>query len=85
MEKQKAHQVAFLTTAFGGPAVYHGRTMAEAHAALIRDKGLNETHFDLVAGHLVASLEELKVEDDLIAEVLELVAPLRSIFEAPKP
>ena len=38
-------------------------------------------HFDLVAGHLVASLQDLKVPANLIDEVVAIVVPLRSIFE----
>jgi len=35
-------------------------------------KGLNESHFNAVAGHLQATLEELNVPADLIAEVMAI-------------
>jgi truncated hemoglobin YjbI len=35
----------------------------------MRDKGLNLTHFDAVAGHLVATLKEMGVAQELIDEV----------------
>ena len=54
-------QVNFMTYAFGGSGSYSGVGLAEAHAHLIRDKGLKREHFDMVAGHLVASLESLGV------------------------
>ena len=49
-------QVQFLTFAFGGPAKYGGKGMAAAHEKLIAEKGLNQGHFDLVAGHLVDAM-----------------------------
>lgn len=54
-------QVTFLTYAFGGPALYSGRSMAAAHERLIAEKGLNQQHFDLVAGHLVDALTAANV------------------------
>jgi hemoglobin len=60
MAKLKSHQVKFLTMAFGGPS-YPGRSIAAAHHRLITEQGLNGEHFDLVAGHLVASMQELGV------------------------
>ena len=59
--------------------------MAEAHRDLIEKQGLNETHFDLVAGHLVGTLVELGVTEGMIEEVKSIVVPLRSIFERAKP
>jgi len=69
MEAQRAKQSSFLTMAFGGPNNYSGKDMREAHAPLV-EKGLNESHFNAVAGHLQATLEELKVPADLIQEVM---------------
>ena len=50
-----------MTYAFGGAGSYVGRGLAEAHAHLIRDKGLKPEHFDMVAGHLVATLQGLGI------------------------
>ncbi len=72
-----------MTMAFGGPNSYTGRSMAAAHKHLIEQKGLNASHFDKVAGHLVSTLQSLGVEKPLIDEVVAIVGPLRSIFEAP--
>ena len=73
MDAQRAKQKAFLTMAFGGPNNYTGADMRTAHAPLVA-KGLNDSHFGAVAGHLQATLEELNVPADLIAEVMAIAA-----------
>jgi hemoglobin len=76
MEAQTRKQVAFMAWAFGGPEVYKGRDLGQAHAKLVK-QGLGNVHFDAVAGHLSATLRELGVAEDLIAEVLVLVGGTR--------
>ena len=71
MDEQIAKQKSFLTMAFGGPNEYTGEDMRKAHAPLV-EKGLNESHFGAVAGHLQATLEELGVAKDLIGEVMAI-------------
>ena len=71
MAAQHAKQKSFLTMAFGGPNDYTGEDMRKAHAPLV-EKGLNENHFNAVAGHLQSTLEELKVPADLIGEVMAI-------------
>ena len=71
MAAQHAKQKSFLTMAFGGPNNYTGADMRAAHAPLVA-KGLNEDHFNAVAGHLQATLEELNVPADLIGEVMAI-------------
>jgi hemoglobin len=44
----------------------------------VKDRGLTDEHFDAVAGHLKATLEELEVEAGLIDEVIELVGGTRA-------
>ena len=73
MEEQRTKQKAFLTMAFGGPNEYTGRDLREAHAKLV-DDGLDDSHFDAVAGHLQATLEELEVGADLIGQVMAIAA-----------
>lgn len=65
MEQQAAKQKAFLTMAFGGPNSYTGRDMREGH----KHMNLDESHFDAVMGHISATLKELGVNDQDIAEV----------------
>ena len=71
MEAQHAKQKAFLTMAFGGPNHYTGTDMRSAHAPLVA-RGLNEDHFNAVAGHLQSTLEELNVPANLVSEVMAI-------------
>lgn len=76
MEALKMHQMACMKIAF---------TKIPKHLdvpKLIKiDKGLNASHFDRVAGHLIASLESLNVPSNLTDECVNVVAPLWSVFE----
>jgi hemoglobin len=64
MKKQRAKQKAFLTMVFGGPNNYSGDDLRSAHAPLVA-KGLGDLHFDAVAKHLQATLDQLNVPADL--------------------
>jgi hemoglobin len=77
MEEQAAKQKAFLTMAFGGPNNYNGTDMRNAHARLVK-MGLDNSHFDAVMEHLGATLEELSVPPELIAEVAAIAESTRS-------
>jgi hemoglobin len=71
MDDQRAKQKAFLTMAFGGPNEYSGKDLRTAHEKLVAD-GLNDSHFDKVAGHLQATLKELGVGGGAIREVMAI-------------
>lgn len=73
MAAQHAKQKSFLTMAFGGPNNYTGKDMREAHAHLV-EQGLNEDHFNAVAGHLQATLDELNVPAELSQQVMAIAA-----------
>ncbi len=77
MEKQAAKQKAFLTMAFGGPNNYTGRDMRLGHAHLV-EKGLNDTHVDVIIELLGETLKELNVPDDLIAQVADIANSVRA-------
>lgn len=77
MENQAAKQKAFLTMAFGGPNNYSGKDMREGHAHLV-ERGLNDTHFDAVVENLGATLKELNVPDDLIAQAAAIAESTRN-------
>ncbi len=77
MDKQIAKQRAFLTMAFGGPNSYTGKDMRTAHAKMV-DNGLNEEHFNAVMENLGATLTELKVPPDLIAEAAAIAESTRN-------
>jgi hemoglobin len=77
MDEQRAKQKAFLSWAFGGPEEYTGKDMRDAHKDLVEQKGLSDEHFDAVAGHLQATLDELGVGSELAAEVMAVAASTR--------
>ena len=77
MQKQMVKQKSFLTMAFGGPNSYTGEDMRKGHAHLV-EKGLNDDHFNAVAGHLQSTLEELGVATDLVAEVMAIAESTRN-------
>lgn len=78
MERQVQKQIAYLSWAFGAEQRYAFRPLREAHQKLVRERGLNDSHFDRVAFHLRRALEELEVEPALIDETLCRVASTRS-------
>ncbi|KAG2447618.1 hypothetical protein HYH02_007537 [Chlamydomonas schloesseri] len=80
MRTQHRKQQAFMTYVFGGAKGYTGRDLAAAHRRLIRDKGLKEEHFDLVAGHLAGTLQLLGVGPELVEEVIALVATTKPVI-----
>ncbi len=76
MTKQAAKQKAFLTMAFGGPSNYTGLDMRRGHAHLV-ERGLNDAHFDAVLENLGATLQELKVPQNLIAQAAAIAESTR--------
>ncbi len=77
MTRQRLSQAAFVTYAFGGPNHYTGKGLRNAHRKAV-ENGLSNKHFDLVAGHLKSAMEELGVNDGLIAEALAIVGGTRA-------
>jgi hemoglobin len=74
MTRLKGRQVEFLAAALGGPLPYTGASIRDAH----RGRGIAQRHFDLVAGHLVASLVAAGVPDATVTQIVAAVAPLAS-------
>jgi hemoglobin len=82
MARLKSHQFAFISQALGGPRQYSGATMRDAHSRL----AIEQRHFDLVAGHLVATLRELGVPEEIVAQIAGAVTPLSGqIVNTPTP
>jgi hemoglobin len=77
MPAQVQKQIAFMSRALGGPVEYQGRNLRTAHARLVREKGLSDAHFDAVAGHLRATLEELGVQKALVDEAITAIGGMR--------
>jgi len=78
MKKQASHQKRFLTYAFGGSESYNGKGMRHAHQHLVDDKGLNDTHFDVIVELLAKTLSEMGVPDELIGEVAKTAETTRN-------
>jgi hemoglobin len=77
MERQAAKQKSFLTMAFGGPNNYSGMDMRRGHAHLVQ-RGLNDIHFDAVVENIAATLQELNVAPEYIADVAALCETTRN-------
>ena len=77
MERQAAKQKAFLTMVTGGPNEYTGKDMREGHKHLV-ERGLNDSHFDAVMENLGATLQELNVPAELIAEAAAIAESTRN-------
>jgi len=76
MDGQLLKQKAFLTMAFGGPAEYSGKDLAEGHAHLL-EKGLDDRHVDVVLEHLAGTLRELGVAEELVTETVGIAESTR--------
>ena len=76
MDRQIAKQSAFLTMVFGGPSNYTGRDMREGHKHLVA-RGLDDSHVDVVIGHLGDTLRELGVGEEQIGRVAGLANSVR--------
>ena len=76
MDEQRGKQKAFLTMVFGGPNEYAGKDLRTAHASLV-ENGMNDSHFDAVAGHLQATLDELGVASEVSEVIMATAAGTR--------
>jgi hemoglobin len=79
----RAHQKRFMVLAFTEiPKDFDAAAyIIERHYRLFNSMGLNETHFDLVAGHLVAALLQMWVQQEVIDDVVGMLGPFRKVFE----
>jgi len=77
MDQQIAKQKAFLTMVFGGPVAYTGNDMRTGHAHLIQ-RGLNDSHVDVVIELLGQSLREAAVPQELIQKVAAIAESARA-------
>ena len=71
--KIRQHIVDQLCNATGGPCVYTGRTMKQAHAGL----GITEEDWNAAVQHLVASLDKFKVPETEKNELLAIASSLK--------
>lgn len=82
IEKLREHQYNFMAIAFTNipDDLDVIALITDAHSRLFA-MGLDETHFDTVAGHLVGTLAGLGVPQMEIDEAVSIVGPLRTCFE----
>ena len=64
-ERLKSHQRAFLAAAFGGPQVFTGRSIGEAHAEM----AITDDAFDRVVRSLMTALADLGVANEAVLAV----------------
>lgn len=76
MERQAKKQKAFLAFAFGGPVSYTGKKLSDGHAHLV-ERGLNDSHVDVIIELLGATLKEFDVSDEKIKEVAAVAESVR--------
>ncbi|MFC9892053.1 group 1 truncated hemoglobin [Nocardia sp. NPDC127579] len=74
MSRLKGMQAEFFCAALGGPDAYTGAPMRDVH----QGRGIEQRHFDLVAGHLIAALSGAGVPDDTVEQIIAAIAPLSS-------
>lgn len=65
MVGQRRHLALMLTVVLGGPNEYAGRGLAEAHQPL----NIPVEHYAKVCEHLIATMTELGVPGDILADV----------------
>lgn len=70
MDKQRRKQKEFLSAALGRPLPWTGKDMRKAHSGM----GLTEAHFNAIAENLVNTLKDLKISQELIDQVIAVVA-----------
>lgn len=74
MDRLEAHQRSFLAAALGGPELFTGRPLEEAHAGL----GVVDDDFDRVVDHLATALADLGSDAVAVAAVRKRLEGLRT-------
>ncbi len=77
METQRRMQKGFMNYAFGGSLPYSGRDLTAVHARLVKDKGLNDSHFDIIVKHFGNALRELGVKEEMVDVAVRIVESAR--------
>ncbi len=73
MNVQIRKQKEFLAHAFGAPVAWNGKDMRKAHVNL----DLREDDFAAIAGHLQASLVELKLDEAVVGEIMAIAGSVK--------
>jgi hemoglobin len=72
-EKFKQHNTSLVCSATGGACTYLGRAMPTSHQGM----GVTNADFDVVAGHLVATLDKFNVPTAEKNELLGIIGSMR--------
>jgi hemoglobin len=72
----RQHNIEFVCNATGGPCDYLGRAMTESH----QGSKISDADFNLVAGHLVATLDKFKVPKKEKDELVTAISGLRPLI-----
>lgn len=70
-------QITFLSHIFGGPQMDHEIDMRAVHRPLIEEKGMNEDHFNMIAGMVQSVLEEMHVDPLDVEEAMGDIAAFK--------
>lgn len=73
VERLREHLADFLTVLTGGPDLYKGRDLLEAHRGL----KFSEADFDRLMVHVAAAAEELEIETENIATIAGAIIGLK--------
>ena len=73
LDRLKAHQRAFLAAAFGGPQLFHGRGLHDAHAHL----AITDAAFDRIVATLIQSLGDLGAPAHAVGAIAERLETVR--------
>lgn len=73
MKVQQGKMVKYLTFVLKGAGTWTGKSMYDAHKHL----NLTEDHFNSVAGHLLATFEELNLPQNLVNETMAVAASVK--------
>ena len=73
IEVLREHMADFLTVLTGGPDIYKGRDIYEAH----KDFTITAAHFDRLMQHIAAAAAELEIEPEDIAAVAAAITDLK--------
>jgi hemoglobin len=66
LSRLRAHQRAFVSMALGGPGMFSGRSLPEAHAGL----GITDEAFDTMLAHLETALADIDASRETIGQLL---------------
>jgi len=76
MPDLRAHQQAFLLRVLGGPDLYSGRDLRDAHRGL----EITGAQFDKAIAHLISSLDEVGVDPDVVERAAADTEALRDLI-----